>query len=261
MTITVLSENCAGHYTQAEHGLSYLVEDDVKILFDTGQSDLFIRNAEILNIDLNNIETIVLSHGHFDHGNGLKYLDNKRLICHPGVFIKRYRKEDKAHKENIGLALSEDQINELFHLTTIKTPLLISNHVFFLGEIPRLNDFEAKTTDFITENDTDDFVTDDTGIAVRTPSGLVVITGCGHAGICNTIEHAKKITGEKNIYAVTGGFHLKGAGEQTKQVIEYFKKENIKHIHPSHCTDFIALAEFHNEFGINQIKTGDILNF
>ena len=93
----------------------------------------------------------------------------------------------------------------------------------------------------------------------KTPKGLVVITGCGQAGICNTIEYAKKITEEENVYAVIGGFHLKKADLVTKKVIEYFKDEKITHIYPSHCTDLPALAEFHNAFKIKQVKTGDII--
>jgi len=260
MNISILTDNYPGNYTQAEHGLSYLIEDDVKILFDTGQSDLFLRNAEKLNINLDTVDTVILSHGHYDHGNGLKYLRNKRLICHPEAFISRYRKADEK-RTNIGISINEKQVRSLFHLTTVETPLLISNHIFFLGEIPRLNDFEAKTTSFIKEDNSDDFVMDDSAIAVRMIQGLIIVSGCGHAGICNIIEYAKKITREKKVYGVIGGFHLKESDSITRKVIEYFKSENIKRIYPAHCTALPAMAAFWNEFGIQQVKTGDVLNF
>ena len=95
MKLSVLTENTAGAYFFAEHGLSYFIEyDNKKILFDTGASDVFLKNAEKLKIDINSADCIVLSHGHWDHGNGLKYLQNKPLICHPTVFFKRYRKAE-----------------------------------------------------------------------------------------------------------------------------------------------------------------------
>jgi 7,8-dihydropterin-6-yl-methyl-4-(beta-D-ribofuranosyl)aminobenzene 5'-phosphate synthase len=89
MKITILVENTASLNFQAEHGLSYLIEDDCEVLFDTGHSDLFLKNAKKLNVDLRSIKVIVLSHGHWDHGNGLKYLNEKKLICHPNAFQKR----------------------------------------------------------------------------------------------------------------------------------------------------------------------------
>ncbi len=105
MKISVLTENCAGSYTMAEHGLSYLIEFDGKtILFDTGQSDMFLKNAQTLNIKMENIDMVILSHGHFDHGNGLSYLSGFNLLCHPGCFEKRYRKTDHTY---IGLKNSK----------------------------------------------------------------------------------------------------------------------------------------------------------
>ncbi len=258
MKLTVLTENVASIGFTAEHGLSYLIEDDIKILFDFGQSDMFLKNAEKLKISLDDINTIVLSHGHFDHGNGLKYLKDKKLICHPDVFIKRYRKTDNI---NIGLSLDEKQISERFHLIKSKTPFMISNNIFFLGEIPRINDFEAKTTSFVKEDNSEDFITDDSAIAIRSPKGLIIITGCGHAGICNTIEYAKKITGLKKINTVMGGFHLKENDLQTQETIKFFKKQNIQNILPSHCTELPALAEFYNAFKIKSVKVGMVFHF
>ena len=85
MKITVLVDNKSGR-CPGDHGLSFLIENSEKILFDTGASDLFLKNAKMLDIDINDIDFIVLSHGHWDHGNGLKFIKNKKLICHPGCF-------------------------------------------------------------------------------------------------------------------------------------------------------------------------------
>jgi len=94
-----------------------------------------------------------------------------------------------------------------------------------------------------------------------TDAGLFVVTGCGHAGVVNTLEHAKKVTGENRIYGIMGGFHLKMIDRQTKETISYLKNNAVKHIYPSHCTALPALSAFYKAFKINIVKTGEILNF
>lgn len=259
MQISVLTENHAGPFTLAEHGLSYLIEFDGKrILFDTGQSDLFLKNARIMNIGLENIDTIVLSHGHFDHGNGLDFLSGGNLICHPDCFVRRYRKSDRSF---IGLEKTKAELSDKFNLITSSEPYNISEKIFFLGEIPRLTDFESKHKNFVLEDGTHDFVMDDSSLVMILQEGLFIVTGCGHAGIVNTLEHAKKTTGIDTIYGVMGGFHLKEIDMQTKETIRYIKENKVKHVMPSHCTEFPALTVFYESFGIRQVKTGDIFKF
>lgn len=259
MIISVLTDNKPGENISAEHGLSYLVEHDGKrLLFDTGQSNLFLKNARLMGIEMKNINTIVLSHGHFDHGDGLQYLAGGDLICHPGCFIKRYRKSDYSY---IGLNNSKEELSRKFKLMISSGFYHISDKIVFLGEIPRLTSFESKHTTFVLEGGNPDFVMDDSGIAILSEKGLFVITGCGHAGIVNTIEHAKKITGENKIYGVMGGFHLKKADLQTKETIHYLQVNNVKHVYPSHCTEHPALELFYKKFGENKVRTGDIFTF
>ena len=259
MKLSVLTENTAQGYFAAEHGLSYFIEyDNKKILFDTGQTNLFLKNAEKLNIDIDKTDAIVLSHGHFDHGNGLKYLNNKKLICHQTAFIKRYRKSNNSY---VGLNLSFDELNKKFEIIKSKNLYKITENIIFLGEIPRSNSFEAKTTAYIDETRKDDFIPDDSAIAIIKNNKLIIVAGCSHSGICNIIEYAKKITGLTKIKAVIGGFHLKENNLQTKQTIKYFKEQNIEQILPSHCTQFPALVAFYNEFKIKQVKSGMVFNF
>lgn len=257
MKLTVLNDNAPGRLA-SEHGLSFLIEDKKKILFDAGPSDIIMRNADKAKIDIDSIETVVLSHGHYDHGNGLAYLKNKNLICHPEAFIKRYRKKDHTY---IGLPFNEKEAAKRFNLTIKKEPYFINDQMLFLGEIPRINSFEAKETPFEKHDGSDDFVLDDSGLAVITENGVIVISGCGHAGIVNMIEHAKNVTGKNIVHAVIGGFHLKNAYGVTEKVIDYMKKEKIRHIYPSHCTALPALAQFYNAFGITQLKSGEVLHF
>lgn len=254
MKLTVLTENVANDRFLAEHGLSYLVEhDEASLLFDAGNSDVFLKNAARLSINTDSIETVVLSHGHWDHGNGLAFLSGKRLICHPNAFAKRY---SKLGKEEVGLSLSKEEIFKRFDVQTSAAPVFITERIVFLGEIPRLNDFESQSTPFVDENLHEDFIPDDSALAVITEKGLVVVSGCAHAGICNTIEHAKVVTGIGTVHAVIGGFHLLRADEQTARTIEYFHWNKINNSLPSHCTQLPVLARFHAEFGSKQVKTG-----
>ena len=251
MTIYILTDNNPGINTPAEHGLSYLIEYDGKrLLFDTGQSNLFLKNAEKMGLDLFDVDTIVLSHGHFDHGDGLEYLKGGELICHPGCFVKRYRKIDYSY---IGLKNSKKELARKFHLITSAKPYLINEKTVYLGEIPRLAEFESKSTSFIFEDGTPDFVQDDSGIALHLDEGIFVVTGCGHAGIINTLEHAKNVTGEHRIYGIMGGFHLKKNNMQTRETIRYLQENRLVHVYPSHCT---CVATISGDFWIERDQNG-----
>lgn len=258
MKITVLTENCAGSGFLAEHGLSYLIEQDgKKYLFDTGATDVFIKNANALGIDIHKeIDTVLISHGHWDHGDGLQYLDHKTVITHPESFMKRFRKKDNS---SIGLKLTKAEIEQKFKLILKKEPYFITNEIVFLGQIPRLNDFEAKTTNFIDDLGEPDFVLDDSALVVIENNELIVITACSHSGVCNIIEYANKVTGIKTVNTVIGGFHLKENNLQTKKTIAYIKSKGINKVYPSHCTQFPALVAFYEEFKIEQLKTGMVL--
>ncbi|MDY0202015.1 MAG: MBL fold metallo-hydrolase [Bacteroidales bacterium] len=257
MKISILVDNTPGPNTLAEHGLSYFIEyEGNKILFDTGQTDLFLRNAEIMNLDIRDVQQIVLSHGHYDHGNGLNYINGGNLICHPACFAKRYRKNGGAY---IGLKNDEESIRDKFTLITTAQPHELFQGAYFLGEIPRITDFESQTTSFVFDDETPDYVMDDSALAFRVNNGVFVITGCGHAGIVNTLEYAKKVTGQQTIAGVMGGFHLKENNLQTQKTIEYLKKNNVKRVYPSHCTATHVIEEFSKSFKGPQIKTGDIL--
>jgi len=260
MKLTVLTENVAGHDFLAEHGLSYFIEcDEKKILFDTGHSNVFLENAKKLGIDLDKeTDIVVLSHGHWDHGDGLRFIKNKTLLAHPSAFIKRYHKDDIS---NIGLELSRSEVEKQYHLITSEKPYEISKNILFLGEIPRVNNFESKTTAFADEYGNEDFVPDDSALAILQNNGIIVVTGCSHAGICNITDYAKKVSGIDMVKAIIGGFHLNDNDWQTEKTIQYLKEEGIRKIYPSHCTELPALTAFYHEFGIQQVKTGMIFNF
>ncbi len=255
MKLTVLTDNCAGRSCLAEHGLSYLIEHKgFKLLLDTGHSDVFIKNSEILGIDLDKeIDTVVLSHGHWDHGDGLPFLQGKKLICHPLSFIKRYRRIDHTF---LGIKMSKSEVMSRYDLQTTVAPLEITKDIFFLGEIPRKNDFESKVTSFIDANGDPDFVLDDSALVFIDGNEIIVVSGCSHSGICNIVDYAMQFTGINKVKAVIGGFHLKHDDELTHRTVDYLKSLNIKTIAPSHCTELDALCAFKRDFKFTQLRTG-----
>jgi len=257
MRLFILVDDKSGNICSGEHGFSVLIGEKQKILFDTGASDLFLKNAQKLNVNLEDISHIVLSHGHWDHGNGLKFIKNKRLVLHPGSFVKRYRDRDDSY---IGLPLSLEEAKINFDLVLAKEPYFIVDDIVFLGEIPRNNDFEAKKTTWHKEDKEEDFVMDDSALAIKHEKGLIVIAGCSHSGICNIIEYAKEVTGLNKVYSVIGGFHLNNLDDVTNKTIEYFKKENIEKVYPSHCVSSDVVKKFIEELGAETIRSGSILN-
>lgn len=243
--IVVLNDNrCDSNNFESEHGISLFIECDGKrILFDSGQTDIFIKNARKLDIDLNKIDDIILSHGDYDHGNGLKYLSAKaKLICHPDFVLTRISKRTG---NNNGLNQTRDELKQKFDLIETKEPFYISENIIFLGEIERKNDFEkGKNLPAYDENQNTYEHLDDSGLVIKTEEGLIVISGCAHSGICNTIEYAKKITGDNRILAAVGGFHLKDIDQQTLKTIEYMKNNSVKNIYLAHCTSDVVCQEF-----------------
>jgi 7,8-dihydropterin-6-yl-methyl-4-(beta-D-ribofuranosyl)aminobenzene 5'-phosphate synthase len=258
MKITVLNDNAPGKHCLSEYGFSLWIEADKRILFDSGSTDVFMQNAKRLNLSVDSADAIVLSHGHWDHGNGLNYLNKGTLICHPQAFRMRYNQKDN---RIVGLNFSMEEAAKKFKLILSKEPYEISEQITFLGEIPRLNSFESQTTYFTDENGNEDFVPDDSALVLKTKKGIVVISGCAHAGICNTIEYARKITGIDKVHVVFGGFHLRNDNEQTLETIKYLQNLGVDKICPSHCTSLPALTLFYQAFGIHQVLTGDYFYF
>lgn len=255
LKISILSDKSASSRCRAEHGLSFAVEADKRILFDTGASDLFLDNARIMGIDIDTIETVVLSHGHYDHGNGMRYLHGKTIVAHPGIFAQRI---SGTSGRNISIEATRADIEahgNRFVLT--REPLWLSEQIVFLGEIPRVVPFENESrAHFHFTDGQPDVVADDSALAVTTDKGLVVVSGCAHSGICNIIEQARKVTGVGEVYGVVGGFHLKHADSRLQATIDYLKQLDVKIVMPSHCTGIAAQCAFYQAFGGNEVKTG-----
>ena len=262
--ITTLNDNrCDNNNLEYEHGLSLFIEAfGKKILFDTAQTDIFLKNAKKLKIDLNNLDAIILSHGDYDHGNGLKYLNTKtKLICHPDFLKKRISRRTG---NNNGLNQSREEIENKFILIESKEPYYIDDNIVFLGQIERHNYFEpGKNLPAIDENNEIFKFPDDSGLAIKTKKGLIILSGCGHSGICNTIDYAKKITGQQKVFAVMGGFHLKEVDDCTIKTMEHIKQNNIEQVYLAHCVSDEVCNEFLKKLSDKTyiVKTGITYEF
>ena len=234
MNIHVLVENNSHEAFKGEHGLSLFLEiGELKILFDTGQSSLFIKNAVKMGVDVHTANFVVLSHGHYDHGNGLEYLINKELVCHIGSFVQRFRKADD---HPIGLPLSLQEAQKRFTLRMSSAPIELYPKVYFMGEIERVYSFERPKAFSYLESGQDDPILDDSALVIKTEEGNVIITGCSHSGICNIVRQAITITGDVRTYAIFGGFHLKKVNDQVRKTIDVLRETGVKHLYPVHCT-------------------------
>jgi len=243
--ITILCENASSDIgCLAEWGFSaYIRFGGTNVLFDTGYSDVYLHNAKQLNLDLEKSDYIVFSHSHSDHTRGLQFHNfnsRKKIICHPEVFEKLPREESLV-------------LQRAFELSPSKNPIEFAPNMVFLGEIPRKTIFEKGVFE-------DDKLRDDSAIALKTERGVVVISGCSHAGICNICEYAKHVTGLP-LYAVIGGFHLfENDHEAVEGTLDYFQREKTPHLYPMHCVDFPTLAKFHHLFAIKKYSAGDVIS-
>lgn len=259
--ITTLSENTANFGFLAEWGLSILVEvDGLRILMDTGQSFSAVHNAQLMGINLALIDRIVLSHGHADHTGGLrkvlKIKGEVEVIAHPDIWASKYVRREQEELKYCGLPFSREELESRgarFNLT--RKPVRLSENVTTTGEIPIVSGYEQVEDNlFVKEGDAlyQDPLADDVALVIDTDFGLVVILGCAHRGIVNTLRHAQNITGKELIYAAIGGTHLfRASQERVENTIADLKEMGVQKLAVSHCTGFPASAQLDQEFGDN----------
>jgi len=260
--ISTLSENTASRMgLLAEWGLSILVEvDNLRILLDAGQGTSTVHNALAMGIDLSTIDKIVLSHGHADHTAGLRGLlgamgKQVEVVAHPDVWAPKYvqRPGEEAYSY-VGIPFEREELEELGACFALaKEPVWITNHIVTTGEIPMLTDYEQIDANLYVEGESGfspDRVMDDRALVVKTDLGLVVVAGCAHRGIINTLLHARELTGVEFINTVVGGMHLfRAQEEQIELTVAELKQMGIQRLAVSHCTGFRASVRLAQEFG------------
>lgn len=242
LKITTLVENTAIKARfRAEHGLSMLIEKDGElVLFDTGQTDALIHNAKLLGVDLSRIDKVILSHGHYDHGGGLKYLlDYAKPVvyAHPEIFRKRYSKlSDDGNLRYIGIEDREFFESRGARFVLSEEPIEVVKGVWTSGFVNMVNDFESVDKNFVYERDGElvkDNVDDDLSVFIELNSGLFVLFGCAHRGIINIMRQAED-TFDRCVSGFLGGTHLGPADElQRKKTIEALREMDLRIMGPS----------------------------
>jgi 7,8-dihydropterin-6-yl-methyl-4-(beta-D-ribofuranosyl)aminobenzene 5'-phosphate synthase len=252
--ITTLSENSvADIYYVAEWGLSIhiSVKGGPSILFDTGFRQACTYNARVAGIRLSDVDLIVLSHGHSDHTGGLRSVlqqikyekpdrDPVDILCHPAAIEPQYVK----HTDHYFYRGCPHHIEELTGLganfKTSSEPTWLTEDIIVSGEVPMKAEFESvapicflkKNGHYISSPEDDD-----QALFFKTNKGLLIISGCAHRGIINTIMHARALTGMDGVFMVIGGTHLLNTPrEQQEKTLVALKTFGVEKIGVSHCT-------------------------
>jgi len=261
LRITTLSENTAGTVDLlAEWGLSILIETGKEnILFDTGQTITASYNTDSLEIDLKRIDKIVLSHGHHDHTGGLRQILRQmgkevEVIAHPDMWTNKYRRRKGKKDKYIGIPFQRQELESLganFTLTT--KPVKVTDNIMTSGEVPMVTDYETIDSALLVKGDggwQPDKLLDDLALIINSDLGLIVILGCAHRGMVNTLYHAQQLTGVKTIHSVLGGAHLISASkERIRLTIAALKELGVQKLGLCHCTSLPVISLLAHEFG------------
>ncbi|KZL91433.1 MBL fold metallo-hydrolase [Clostridium magnum] len=275
LKITTLIENSQGDNKELinEHGLSLYIEvDEVKILFDTGKSGDFIKNAERLKVDLSRLDYVILSHGHYDHSGGFEKLVGKigssfKLIVGEKFFNAKHKLLGKDRYKYNGNPFEEEfiKLNSIPIKYINEDIFSINEDIMIFSNIERKNSFEKLNENFfvkqVDEYNIDTFL-DEIVLAIKLNGYLFVVLGCSHVGLVNILETILKRT-NMPIYGIFGGTHLIEADElRLNSTINFLTDKQIRILGMSHCTGENAVKEFKEKFKGSFIhnNTGNIIN-
>lgn len=256
MKVSILTENRTGKGKfLAEHGLSVFIEHNgMNILFDTGQTDVYLHNAGIMGVDLSETDCVVLSHGHYDHCGGYVHFPVKKkrpfTYVREKAFGRKYTKDKNGYRE-IGIPWEYDDYKNSIILTEEKTQIV--EDVYLCSDIPFTVPFEEPFSGLLVQNGEEkviDRMHDEQMLVFDTDKGLVIFIGCSHPGIANCLSYVKKLFPDKKINTVFAGMHLEVVSdERFEKTIEFLKNLDIERIIPVHCTGVIKSCEMKRIFG------------
>ncbi len=263
LRITILCDNVVGFpFGIGEHGFAACVQvDQEAILFDAGSGKGIVANALTFGFDLKAVKKICLSHGHFDHTEGLAQalplMKNPQVFAHPGVFQERFgerRLGETVVRRFIGIPHRREYLEQLGAQFSLEPGFReVAPGVFLTGEVPRETTFEKGDPNLLipfSGSFTQDPVLDDQSMVISTPKGLVVLMGCAHSGMINTLRYARRRTGQERVRAVLGGTHLGFLSpEQLEESIRELIAMEPELVAVSHCTGLPAAARLMQSFG------------
>ncbi|MCD4824752.1 MAG: MBL fold metallo-hydrolase [Phycisphaerae bacterium] len=239
----------------AEHGLAFWIEaGPLRVLWDTGQGLVLEHNARQLGIPLETAGAIALSHGHYDHVGGLAWAAQQataaKIYAHPAAFEPKYVRESDGSAREAGIGrLDVEQFRR--RLVDVEGMVDIGEGLTLTGPIPREMEFEDTGGAFFLDTAVrkPDMLEDDQALYFDSAGGTVVILGCAHAGVANTLEAIRRQTGGRAIYAVIGGMHLVHAsGQRIQKTIDCLSRLDVQRIMPVHCTGPEAMAKLWEAF-------------
>lgn len=260
ISVTLLVENTArGARVLGEHGLAFWIETPGHcVLFDTGQGMALRHNAEVCGIDLGRADAIVLSHGHFDHVGGLEAAlaraPRAALHLHPRAVERKFSGANPAAGGrciSVGFVEQSEFRTGGRKVVASAEPHEIVPGLWVTGEIPRTNDFEDTGGPFFLDRELrhPDPLLDDQALYFLGREGVVLILGCAHAGVINTLTRVAELTGRQTIHTVVGGMHLENASaRRMEETMAGFRRFGVQEIAPVHCTGWSAVGRFQREF-------------